>query len=435
MYILKGFFLYPSLVSNVPDKVAVLGEISSDSLTYAKDKTYYTSIDTPSTSFISFHSRLNDTIADVSADTRNVVLRLSQFLYDQSVAGTITDNATVLRQLVTAEFNGLITNFNTGRMLTDQNLWLPEWIEFELVNGEPNRVNIWLSDESFSGQYDEYFIEIIHPILPFDDFFKDPVLVKELLDSYNIVEKLEEAQEKRGVYPYTFQRAFVFDYVHPRDPSIRWPTTWIAEIYGIDGNNPDRIVDKITDELLKDSNHTREDWETILPDLFLRTEFIFTPFWNNYSVEASDFRAGIYSPIVIPKKASKLMEKTTKGPNYTPTYINNNLEYGSNIYKSIAFGVVGNPKNRLGQTSFYKRYPDYFLVTNESGDINRAEPETVEWMLNFSKLLKSAETMSRYSTVPRGISRMVRDNVVYASMYFKNINYLVVSKQSVEDLG
>ena len=83
---------------------------------------------------------------------------------------------------------------------------------------------------------------------------------------------------------------------------------------------------------------------------------------------------------------------------------------------------------------FSKKFPDYLLVTNNTADFDRVDPLTTgEWMLLFAKLLKEAELMDRYTSVPLGISRMVRDGVVYASAVFQRVNYLVVTKSSVEE--
>lgn len=435
MYILKGFYEYLPLVNNARDEIAVLGEISGNSLTYAKDKTVHTGPSQPNTTFIAFHSVRDETPVEPDASNVDQVLKLGEYLYVQSLSGVITNNAAQLRQMVLAEFNGIVLTFSSGRMMTNGSMWLPEWIEFTLDGPEPNRINIWLADESFQAQYDEYIIEIVHPVLPYDDFFKDPLIVKELLANYSLVEKLEEVQAKRAQYPYTYQQALQFDYVNPRNPDMRFPATWIAIIYGEAGNNPDLIKDKIVEELLAGSTHPREDWEQILPDLFMTTEFIFTPLWNQYSVPNSDFRAGLYSPILDPRKNLPLYKATANGPAYNAIYVESNFEESVNIYKSVAFGVVGNPQNRKGINKFSLQWKDYVVTENDSADAQRISPLTLEWMMLFSKLIVAAESMTAYTSVPRGVARMKRNGVIYASAFFKNVNYLVVTKSSVEALS
>lgn len=435
MYILKGFYEYLPLVNNVRDQIAALGEISGNSLTYAKDKTVHTNTPQPNTTFISFHSVKDDIPVVVGANYTDTVLKLGEYIYKQAVAGVITDSAAQLRQMVLAEFTGIILTFTTGKMINNGFLWMPEWVEYTVAGAEQNRILIWLADTSFAAQYDEYIIEIIHPILPYDDFFKDPLVVKELLANYSIVEKLDEVQSRREQYPYTYQQAMQFDYVNPRDKTQRFPATWIAIVYGEAGNNPDLIKEKIVSDLLGNTTHSRGDWEAILPDLFMTTEFIFTPLWNQYSVPNAGFRAGIYSPIFDPRQRLRLFRATAIGPAYTQVFVDNNYEESVNIYKSVAFGVVGNPQNRGGITKFSLQFPDYLVTENDSADAQRISPITLEWMMLFSRLLVAAETMTQYTSVPKGVARMTRGNVIYASAFYKNVNYMVVSKGSVEAIG
>lgn len=436
MYELKGFFTYPAYINNTADTVAVVGEISDNSLTYAKDKTYQTGSSTPNVCLISFHSVRDETIVPVTGVYHDQTLKLGEYIFNQAQAGAITNNPAALRQMVLAEFSGVIESYASGVMKTNGTVWMPEYVEvkFTTTNKEDNRVIVWLSDESFSAQYDGYIIEIVQPILPVDDFFKDPLVVKQLLDNYDLVEKLDEAQAVRAQYPYTHLRAFEFDYVNPVDSTKRYPAKWLVVIYGEAGNNPDLIKDAIVKDVLAKSKRPRQDWETIIPDLFLTTEFIFTPLWTKYSVPNSDFRSGLYSPVFDPNTDLKYVLRTARGPAYTDVFVKANFQTSVNIYKSIAFGVVGNPQNRNGVTKFLTKMPDYVVTEVGSGDANRISPDTLAWMMVFSNLLKAAEEMTQYTSVPPGISRMVRDGIIYASAFFKNVNYLVATKASVEQI-
>jgi hypothetical protein len=204
--------------------------------------------------------------------------------------------------------------------------------------------------------------------------------------------------------------------------------------YGNAGNSPDILKDAIADAVLANSNHTRDEWITILPDLFLVTEWLFSPLSTSYSVPDKALQAGIYSPIVSPAKVLTQMQKTVKGPGYTANWIASQYEIGTLLYKSLAFGVVGNPQNRGGVTQFSQKFPDYFLVTNDSDDANRMSPETLEFLNKFLTMVRIAETMTRFTPVPSGYARVVRDGLVYISTFYQNVNYLVLSKPSLEAL-
>lgn len=435
MYSLKGFYLYPSLIDNATDKVAKFGELSDDSLTYAKNKTYHGNAANPDVHFAAFHSVRDEIAVGVGAEYVEQVVKLGQFLFTQANSGSITGTPAQCVQLITAEFGSVMNTVSVGQILNDGVRNMPEWVEFSLTSsGETNRINVWLADASFSASYDEYTVEIIHPVIPYDDFFKDPLEVRELLRSYNLVEKLAEVQERRKQYPYTFQQAFQFNYTNPRDTTFTEPATWIAVIYGQAGNNPDLIKDAIIKDLLSATTREREDWEAILPDLFMTTEFIITPFWHQYSVPKRDLFAGVYSPTTDPRKLLPLLRLTAQGTGYTATWVNSAYELSAHIYKSIAFGIVGNPKNRGGVTQFSKQFSDYMIVTNSAAEANSMDPITREWVAKFASALVTAESMDRYSAVPTGMARMIRNNVIYTSFYHKNINYMIATKGSVLDL-
>lgn len=435
MYTLKGFYAYSSLINNARDQVNKFGELSVDSRTYAKDMTIYTDVTTPATTLLSFHSVRDGKVIEVPGALSLTALKLGQFLLQRAQAGNLGGTPAAVRQLVTAEFAGLLSNFTIGELQLDQlhNLSMPEYVSY-VDASEASQVTLWLADESFSNQYDEYEIEVIFPIVPLDDFFKDPLQVKVLLDRFSVVDKLAEVQVQRGEYPYTFLQAMRYDYQNPANTSWKLPTYWIVVGYGRAGNNPDIIKQAIADKVLANSTHTRDQWITILPDLFLVTEWVITPFWLNYSVPDAELQAGMYSPTIDPRKALATLKKTTKGVGYTDAWITAQYELSSMIYKSLAFGVVGNSQNRGGVTQFSKQFPDYMLVTNDSTDVNRMSPRTIEFVAKFAALTKIAEGLTRFSTIPAGYARTVRGDLVFVSMFYDNVNYMMLGKASLAAL-
>lgn len=436
MYTLKGFFTHDSMISNQLNKVSRFGELSQNSLSYSKDKLIYSDVEAaPETSLVVFHTFRDTTRIEVPVTIANNCLAIGGWLRERMAAGQIPADGYVMRQQLNAEFTGSAINFEVGAILEDAGKRLPEWIRYkDTTTAEDNLVTIWLSDESFSNQYDEFSIEVIPPLVPLDDFFKDPLLVKQALAGYDLVEKTEDVQAARGEYPFTMIKTFRYDYYNPTNQADLTPTYWIVIVYGQAGNNPDLIREAIVKEVLDNSTHTQTEWAVILPDLFRTTEFIFTPFWTSYSVPNHEFQGGLYSPTVNPRETLDLLKRTARGAGYNDLYVTNRYELTQHIYKSLAMGVVGNPDNRDGITQFSDKFSDFIVVSNDNPDANRPSATTIEWMALFAKLIVAAETMTQYTPVPLGLSRIIRDGIVYASGFYKNVNYLVVAKPTVENL-
>src|SRR5690606_20314291 len=159
-------------------------------------------------------------------------------------------------------------------------------------------------------------------------------------------------------------------------------------------NNPDAIREAIVKEILDNSTHDEEEWAEILPDLFRSTEFIFAPFWNNYSVPNREFQGGIYSPTIDPRTSIDWVRRVARGTGFSEAYVNQRYEYTQHIYKSLAMGVIGNSQNRSGITQFSDMYPDYMVVTNNSPDFNRMIAVTQECSNKLAELTSAAEAMT-----------------------------------------
>lgn len=435
MFVLKGFFSFSTMIDNSRDVISRLGELSSYSSTYAKDKTYHTDAQAPVTTLVTFHTVKDSIPVNLDTNLAGRVVTLGQYIYDRSAEGSLTSNGSAFLQMVRAEFDGQLEEFSFGKIVNEGTMWMPEWVSFkDSLYGEDNYVTVWLSDIAFRYQYDKYHIEVIPPFTPLDEFFKDPIQVQQKLSEFDLVEKLNEVQATRGDYPYTDLKALRFDYVDPNDSNWTIPTEWLLVVYGAAGSNPDLMKQAIIDYILANSAKTEDEWSVILPEIFVTTEFIITPFWNKYGVPNRELEAGIYSPTVKPKDIVGLLTQTVQGPKYTNAWIESEYELSNLLYKSLAFGVVANPENQDKVTSFYEKFTDYLIVSNNSSDYNRMAPRTQEFFTLLSEAVKLAESLTPVTELPVGMSQIDRKGIDYVVFPYENANYLIVSKKTLEQL-
>ncbi len=438
MYNLKSFIGFRPTIDNAPNTVATFGELSTHSATYAKDiKIYTNQNETPNSSLFVFYSKEDGETVATDTPTANLILKMGEFLLDGAISKTLGDLPDQILQQLNAEFGTQASGIQIGHVLYDSanDIYLPEWVSFRSsLIGQDNNIIAWLADGSFRAQYDEYEIEVVPPIIPLDDFFRGATEVNTLLNNYNITEKLDEVQQERGDYPYTILKANRYDYHAPNTDDIRIPSYWIVIIYGQAGNNPDIIREHIANWVLDNSDHTRDDWIEILPDLFRSTEFVIVPHWYRYSIPNLQHHAGIYSPVHLPKEDLPVAKEVIDGSSYSPTWIEEHYETSAMQYKSLGFTVVGSPENREGISGFYQQFQDYIILPNDSADFNRISVKTQEFIVLLNRLTVVAETLTEISAIPVGISRVNRNGKLYAAASYDNTLYLVAGKRTVEDV-
>lgn len=430
MYNLKGFIEYSTLIDNTPGVVSTLGELSSNSRTYSQDKTSYNSASVPGTSLVAFHSVEDEVPVTVPTTVWSEILTISAFMLNQAMAGIYTPSSAITAQSLTAEFDGVIADLEVGDMVHDGSYYLPGWISFSLVAEPDTTVKLWFADQIFAAQYPEYLIKVVFPFEDIDRFFEDPLVVQDLLAQYNIEDQMNKIQQQRGDYPYTELKGMRYDYHDPQDDSFTRPSYWNVLVYGRAGNNPDIIKQVIIDAVLEVSEHTREEWAEILPDLFITTEFVFIPMWDKISVPNLGVNGALYSPSIKASDALVRMQAGVRGPMYTSGWISGNYEITNHIYKSLTLGVVANPDNRDGMISFADLFSDYILVTNDSDDFNRVSVYTQEMMVRLDSLVRIAEAYDINYSIPTGYSRIIRDDRTYIAVSYDNITYLMMVKEN-----
>lgn len=437
-YVLKGFISMADMADNAVGEISALGELSPKSGSYSREKGQYTIEEFENVSLISFKSVSKvDGMIPVPYDVNYGALNLAQWIYNQSIDGTIALDTSTLTQNIYSQFaDSGFSNIRVGEIVAEGEYKMPAWIAYSMLfndGTEKATVKIWLADDAFRRQYDEYELLVVPATTPIDNFFADYNTVKGLVEDFDMPALTLAIEETAGAYPYTLVRTIMFDWVHETDENLTIPVPWTVIIYGAAGNNIDVIKTKLREWILDNSERTREDWIALFPDIFRSTEHIVAPTWDTYSIPNKTLQAGLYSPVVDPAFALSLMKACA--PGYEEVHINANTQTSVFMYKSLGFAVVGGPENRDEVYKFYERFTDYIAVPTDSADFNRMSPETQQWIMLITNMLKVAEEMTEYSDIPVGMTRMKRGNVLYVVASYLDVQYLVVAKQYVESLA
>lgn len=435
MYTLKGFINIGTFADNtVGNVIHPVGEISKRSLTYSREVGQYSKIEHPGLTLISMLSSTDeDGKVQVPNEMQDQTLRIAQWLYDRTIVGSqSTDRDQILADILVA-FQQEASNFDCGNIVDDGRYTFPEWITWvnTAYNDGENRARVWFADASFQTQYDEYEIVVVPPIIPVDDFFKNPTIVKDLLSRRTFPEMVDLIQDARNDIQETVLRGEAFNYVNPNNSSDETPSDWSILIYGAAGNNIDSIKDALTEYVLENSTRTRDQWIKILPDLFKRTEVIVVPIWSEYAIPDRTLEKGIYSPIMNLNAVAEVVKAAAVG--YSDYHVSENVTVLGHPFKSLAIGSIGGPENRDDKYSLRDFFPDFISVPTHSVDFNRMSEKTQEWAYLLSEMLIIAEDMTRFSDVPLGMTRLFREGVMYLVKNFDNVQYLVVVKWNFTD--
>ena len=427
MNIIKAFAAHNQFIDNASFVTHPFGELSTYTLTYAKDKGIY-AVGNENVQLYTFNSSIDGTYSPLSADWNEHVFSLVKFIYEYSLRANGQIYADELNRELLANFQGRAKNFRIGKIITDGNYYMPEYLSWS-KEGTDSFIKVWFADDAFRRQFDEFDIVVVPALPNVDDFFlpKDQILEK--LREINPTIQTERVETAKNKLPNTRVRTNMFDWINPRDPNDTVPTQWDSIIYGIAGDNIDSIKDAIKKEILKNSTHTEAEWKKIFPDIFTRTEFIFIPQWDKFAIPNRKIVAGIYSPLA---RLSTAYENYFKP--YTKDYPKAHVEqYGTVLsfpYRSIQIYVTGGHENRHNKFLLTDVYSDLVAVNSLQEDFNRQSQSTREFSEKLMEMLIAAESMDEYSDIPTGFSRVIRDDKLFLVFSMGNIHYLMVAKKN-----
>jgi hypothetical protein len=435
MYRLKGFMGIEPLVLNTSGVIAPIGELSTYSLTYAKDVGEYNSNTFSKYTLYSFVSALADGSKVAAPQTiQDQVFSVTDWAYQKQILSSASTTRAAFLADLTTQYASTATLIDCGNMVqATGGLLFPEWISYKqsgLATNDPaydNTVTIWYSDSVFAQQYDEFLILVVPPLANIDVFFSPKATVVAALGAVTLSQNLAAIQTAKSRYPETVVSGENFDYVDPISLT-RTPTNWSLVIYGLAGNDIDAIRDSIRTYIAANSTHTELEWRAIFPDIYKNTEFLVFPRWKNFAIPDRDLQQGTYSPNV--NLAKEVAYLKTQLPGYLASYVDAHASVIPCNYKSLALLLIGSPDNRGNLFDITTLYPDIINVPTADALFQSMGPSTQAWILGLQNMILAAETSLTYSQLPSGLRKTIRNGIVYITAKFNNVNFLVATKAS-----
>jgi hypothetical protein len=435
MYQLKGFASIETLVSNVNGVVAPIGELSTYSATFSKDKKIYPS---SLNSYVAIHtfSSISSLTGDITPVNSIVLLghTILDWIYTRQIASTVVESKQQFLDALSANFINECDGVICGELVNAVNgKQFPEWVSWRTraYTTEDNITTIWLSDQSFRQKYDNYEIVVVPPIAILDSFFSTASNVQTVVNSVTHVDRFNSIQSARGDHPETVLVGVSFNWVDPLNSANLINTNWSILVYGPNGNDNDIIREAIALYILENTTHTELEWRAIFPDIFRRTEFLFFPRWHNYAIPNMVLQSGIYSPVVYAtKEITYLKSILTPTTGYSDAFVTAHASIMPHPYKCLALDVIGGYENRENLFDITDIYPDILNVSTTSVDYNRMTAETQGLLTRLTEMILIAETLTYYSDIPVGYRKVERYGITFITTRYMNIELLVSSKLS-----
>lgn len=429
MRLIKGFVTIDSMTNNDPGQVAPLGELSTMSLTYAKEKREYTHFSFSDYRFICFKGIDVDSkeITEITQEDCHSIFKVVLHSIQYALGHIRPYNAQDFRNTLIADIATDAIELDFGRFKDNGNFALPEWISFKSADGK-TFYKYWLADSAFSDQYDEFEIEVIPPVNDVDIFFSPYATVVQELAKRTLSDLSRIIEEAKGQYPETYVKFnnYLFYNVNNRNQKV--DTNWTLLIYGKGGNDVDVMKDAVIDYVLKHSRHSREQWQLMFPELFKRTEFALVPRWDKLAIEDMQAFSGLYAAMLSPNEMIDFTESALTF--YPAPHIRETILTFPFDFKNLMISVVPGTSNSEASSTLVSIFPDYLAINSSSLDFNRMSVATRHWAILLEEMLILAETADEFTTLPYHIRRSVKGNDMFLSSVYNNVNYLVMCKKN-----
>lgn len=430
MNIIKGFVTISAYVNNTPGQTAPLGELSTWSRTYSYEKGEYQDSAVPGYKLTTFRAADNDTGTEIvlQASLVQQILRVISECMAYASSHIRPYDSIDFKNTLLANFYQKMGDLHIGDFVDNGTIALPQWISWNSLDHNGDYVKIWLSDQAFQDQYDDYKIVVIPPLQNLDHFFNAYNVALTEINGRDSDALNQLIQTAKGTNPETYIRFLDFDFYNQINLEQKNRTSWAVLIYGKAGDNIDAIKDAMVEFILANSSHSRAEWEVILPDLFRRTEFVMLPRWDKKSIPNLTELAALYASMLNPMECVQFAKNAINF--YPQVFIEANTTVFPYDYKALSVVAVNGDTNVDTKKTLVQVFPDYIPVPSTSPDFNRMQIKTRNWLIFLEQLLIAAETVGEFTSVPANMRKQRRGGLLFVSGMYDNVNYLVAARSN-----
>ena len=425
--VVKGFINDSSFINNAPNTVSRFLELSDKGYTYAKDTKHYSLDQFPKLDLIVFkaHDTFNNQEFILDNSLVDKVFRIVDLIKAYPINHIYPyykpDFITYLQVAMGTDAIGInlgdFTQHTAGA-------YYPNWFSFNTADANSIEVKIYINNDDFLNNYDEYEIVVVPPLpnsTEFNDFYNS-VLTKLQEQTYTIFnDRIEQA---KGDYPNTHTKVLEFDFYNRLNPTVKTKTYWGVVIYGEAGNDIDLIKDAIEEHILANPDNHRDIWEQMFPDIFRRSEFLLLPMWHKVAITNLTELSNLYNSMISVKEANDFIFNAY-GDIYSQTGIYNKLVLFPYDYKAITIAAIPGTLNTVDKDEIFEIFSDYVPVNTTSLDFMRMTEATRNWIIKLEQALILAETDNRFASVPAGFRKVIRGDRSYVGFYYNNVNFLI----------
>lgn len=435
---IKGFVTRDDFISPINSEVSPIHEISDISLTYGRVKHQYpVSDDSNFNLWVFDHVNLTELTEPEVNRIVNVVKKFSEFLTTSAILNKQNAIILFLNNYNTLNPEHPLTEFSYNEVISHGLIKSVDYMTFMV---DDVICAIWCSDTVFRAFYPEYDVQIVLPVVDFENIVNVTSDFITALNEFDLIEFNNRLEEDTGLYPSTYRRILNIPYRVP-NTSVTKACYFGFNIYGLQGNYDHILKLELFAHLTEHLGLDPVTVESLFPTILNINEFFIIPRWDRMAIATQVGQIGINSQIT----------KTYAEPFDSNKYIKiyNDIEYiKSNTYNipfdfnNILLQITNGFYSISEVKDFRAYYHDLITVTSSHVDFARMSQRTqrfvtlLEYFCNICNSENSTEMFNKILATPEYKFTIIdRGGVMYLSYFYKDHQYYVLPKYEHQRLS